>query len=109
MLVWSMFVGSFLDKFPGGTNIILFLNLLGSTFTLAVYILNMYAYEISPYYLLIGSLSVSFTGGMISLLTSAYRYITLTTNELNRSIKFVTLEIIYIIGNFVYKKSFICI
>lgn len=98
MFIWSMFVGSFLDKFPGGTNIILFLNLIGSTFTLVVYILNMYAYEISPYYLLIGSLSISFTGGMISLLTSAYRYITLSTNETNRSLKFVTLEIIYIIG-----------
>lgn len=48
-----MFVGSFLDKFPGGTNIILLLNLLGSTFTLIVYILNMYAYEISKIFIFI--------------------------------------------------------
>ena len=112
-----MFVGSFLDNFPGGTSIILLLNILGSTFSMVVYIFNMYAYEWSklsfnkskfqkidlinpegPYYLLIASLSISLTGGMTSLLTSAYRYITLNTNESNRSIKFLTLEIVYIIG-----------
>ncbi len=57
MFIWSMFVGSFLDKFPGGTNIILFLNLIGSTFTLVVYILNMYAYEISKILIVVSILS----------------------------------------------------
>ena len=54
---------------------------------------------------MIASLSISFTGGMISLLTSAYRYITLNTNEETRSLKFVALEIIYIIGLFKSKLN----
>jgi len=36
---------------------------------------------------------------MISLLTTAYRYITINTSESGRNLKFVSLEIIYIIGN----------
>ncbi|KAI2806544.1 hypothetical protein BLOT_008501 [Blomia tropicalis] len=98
MFVWSMFVGSFLDQSPNGTSIILALNIVGNVFSLLIHILNMFVYESSPYYMIIASLSITFTGGIISLLTTTYRYITINTEEKSRNLKFVVLEIIYVIG-----------
>ncbi|KAH9398236.1 hypothetical protein TYRP_019246 [Tyrophagus putrescentiae] len=70
MISWSLFVGSFLDRFSGGTFVIMSINLF-----------------------------VWFSGGIMSFNATAYRYITITTPEQQRTIKFVILEIIFVCCN----------
>lgn len=48
MIAWSLFVGSFLDRFSGGTFVIMSINLFGDLIQAAVYLLLIfYFYETS--------------------------------------------------------------
>ena len=58
MFIWSLFVGSFLDNYTGATNILLLLNILGNSFTLIIYLINMYFYESSKYNISINQLII---------------------------------------------------
>lgn len=48
--------------------------------------------------MLIGSVSMYFTGGLVSLKTAAFRYVTINTEESVRTIKFVILQILFVLG-----------
>ncbi|KAH9398144.1 hypothetical protein TYRP_019150, partial [Tyrophagus putrescentiae] len=98
MVLLSLFVGSFLDNHPSATFIVMFINVLGDIYSIAVYLLLVHFFDTSPYLLLTASLYVWFTGGTMAFSTTAYRYITLTTDEKSRALRFVVLEIIFVIG-----------
>lgn len=98
MVIWSLFVGSFLDKFKQSTTVIMSLNVGSDILLSIVQLLLIYFYDSSPYYLLIASSSAWFSGSIMAFNSAAYRYITVNTEEQFRAIKFVILEIIFVIG-----------
>ncbi|KAI2807839.1 hypothetical protein BLOT_005779 [Blomia tropicalis] len=97
MVIWSLFVGSFLDKFKQSTTVIMSLNVGSDILLSIVQLLLIYFYDSSPYYLLIASSSAWFSGSIMAFNSAAYRYITVNTEEQFRAIKFVILEIIFVI------------
>ncbi len=62
---------------------------------------NNFNFSLGVFYILFASISVWFSGGIMSFNATAYRYITITTPEQQRTIKFVILEIIFVVGNFI--------
>ena len=51
MVIWSLFVGSFLDKFSGGTILILALNIAGDLFSTFVFLIGTGVYYSSTKWL----------------------------------------------------------
>ncbi len=47
MVLYSLIVGSFLDKYSGGTYLMMLANILGELFQMSVYLLLVYFFESS--------------------------------------------------------------
>lgn len=47
MIVWSLFIGSFLDNYKKGTKIVLLAGIVGDLFALLVYTGNVLFYDLS--------------------------------------------------------------
>ncbi|KAJ6220727.1 hypothetical protein RDWZM_006539 [Blomia tropicalis] len=98
VVIWSLFLGSFLDNYIGGTRLILLIGIVGdliSAFTLAI---NIYFFHWSTYLILIFFSLYWFTGGLGALITASYRSIVITTNEQFRPLKFIFFGISMTIG-----------
>lgn len=98
IVLWSLFLGPFLDKYPSGAYIILFINAIGDSFISISNILLVQLFDTSANYLIIPSAINFLTGGFQTFTTIAGLYITMNTAEKDRALKFVILEIIIILG-----------
>lgn len=47
MVVWSLFIGSFLDNYKNGTKVVLLAGIVGDLFALLVYTGNVFFYDLS--------------------------------------------------------------
>lgn len=98
VLVWSLFVGSFLDNYRGGTRLHFSISIVGSLLAGTVYLLNEAFFIWSPYYLLLGSATYWITGGQASYMTVTYRYIVVNSTEKFRPLKFMLFQFAIVTG-----------
>lgn len=105
MLVWSLFVGSFLDNYRGGTKLLFSISIVGSLLAGTIYLLNEAFFIWSPYYLLLGSATYWITGGQASYMTVTYRYIVVNSSEKFRPLKFMLLQVSVVTGKW---EALIC-
>lgn len=47
MVLWSLFIGSFLDNYSGGTRLVLLFGVFGDLFAMSTYVVNVYFYNTS--------------------------------------------------------------
>lgn len=98
MFAWSLFVGSFLDRFPNATKILfIWMNII-QIFEYIFNIANAYYFELSPYYLLLVNLTVCLTGGMTTFLSAINRCIVVNSSHKFHAIYFTILHVILVIG-----------
>ncbi|KAH9407257.1 hypothetical protein TYRP_012807 [Tyrophagus putrescentiae] len=82
VLTWSLFVGSFLDNYRGGTRLLFTLSIVGSLLAGTSYLLNeLFFRSWSHYLLLLASATYWITGGQASYMTVTYRYIVMNSGE----------------------------
>ncbi|KAH7636680.1 hypothetical protein HUG17_6886 [Dermatophagoides farinae] len=98
MFAWSLFVGSFLDRFPNATKILfIWMNII-QIFEYIFNIANAYYFELSPYYLLLVNLTVCLTGGMTTFLAAINRCIVVNSSPEFHAIYFTILHVILVIA-----------
>ncbi|UXI18814.1 lipopolysaccharide-induced tumor necrosis factor-alpha factor [Sarcoptes scabiei] len=98
LFLWSLFFGSFLDRFPSATKFIfVWLNLI-EIFVIAFYALNVIFFDLNPFYLLLANLSIFITGDITSIFVGFNRFVILNTTEPNRYIRFTFFQISMIIA-----------
>lgn len=99
LVVWSFFVGSYLDANPNGTRLLLSLVLTTNSLAYIYYLVNVFDFGLDAYFLLLGSLSTWASGGTITFFTTAYRYIVVHYgNGNNASIRFALFQLSARIG-----------
>ena len=93
---FAMFLGSWSDKH--GSKIPLLLPMFGYVLSSLSYTLFTFLPDVPPHYILISSIPVSLSGGMVAVVLSAFSFISaLTTNE-NRSFRIAILEAFWFLG-----------
>ncbi|KAF7491988.1 hypothetical protein SSS_06768 [Sarcoptes scabiei] len=98
MIVWSFFLGSFIDQHPKTIRyIVAWINLIGFV-TVLLILLEAYFINLNPYFLLLNGLLFGLTGSISTVLTVINQYIILNTEEEFRSIRFIILQISLVIG-----------
>ncbi len=99
VLTWSLFVGSFLDNYRGGTRLLFTLSIAGSLLAGISYLLNeLFFRSWSHYLLLLASATYWITGGQASYMTVTYRYIVMNSGEQLRPLKFMLFQFAIVTG-----------
>jgi PCFT/HCP family folate transporter-like MFS transporter 1/3 len=96
-IIFSLFLGSWSDKH--GSKIPMVLSLFGYTISTIMYTTFSYIPNVDPGILLLASIPVSLTGGLIALIMSAFRYVADITSVENRSFRIAMAEGCWFLGS----------
>ena len=94
---FAMFLGPWSDKH--GSKFPLLLPLFGAVLSSAFYTFFTFARDIPPMYLILSSIPMSLSGGMVCLVLSMLSYITNVTTDENRSARLAALEACWFLGS----------
>ncbi|XP_054156950.1 thymic stromal cotransporter homolog, partial [Oppia nitens] len=107
-IVAALFVGSWTDKYAGAKKILMIAGALNGIAEAVILMFNIYFYDISPLYILMATIPIIFSGGMLSMATAFWAYTVLTTPlhmlALRMTVNEIVTSIAGILGTYVGGK-----
>lgn len=105
-ILFSIFIGSWIDKYIHGRKILLCFGCLGYTAQYAILLLNAIKLDLNVYYILIAYIPSALTGSWVCVWLAAYSYISNNSQEKYRIIKFALFEISIFMGKLSFHRIF---
>ena len=96
-IIFSLFLGPWSDKH--GSKIPMVIPLVGYTMSAFLYYIFSYTQDLEPAWLLLASVPIALSGGMISFVLSAFRYVASITSTENRSFRMAIAEGSWFLGS----------
>lgn len=98
MIIWSFFIGSILDRYRQSTKWIFIWITIVNVLMQAFLLVNVYYYQLNPYYLLLANLTHVLHGGGITFVATTNRYIIINTDVQYRTFRFIIYVIALVAG-----------
>ncbi|CAG2119622.1 unnamed protein product [Medioppia subpectinata] len=93
--VWSLFIGSWSDKYIHGRKIIMLFGCIGAILESMALIINAVAFDTDVYLSLFSFLPSALFGGVVATLMSTYAYCSANSDQRTRAIRFACLEVCF--------------
>ncbi|CAG2176881.1 unnamed protein product, partial [Oppiella nova] len=91
--IWSLFIGSWSDKYIQGRKIIMVFGCIGAILESVFLIINAAAFHTDVYLMLLCFLPSALFGGIVATLMSTYAYCSANSDPTKRAIRFACLEV----------------
>lgn len=92
-VIWSLFIGSWSDKYIDGRKLIMCFGTIGAFLESMALIINAAVFKADVYLILLSFIPSALLGGIIATLMSTYAYCSATSDQTTRAIRFAILEV----------------